>query len=234
MTARIVITGATDGIGACLARDYAAAGAELLLTGRRPEKDVRPPSPTATYLRADQREPLVAAGRLLSAVQRRGWDGLDAVILNAGMGVVGDPASDDRTVEQIDVNLSATIAIARSLAPFVLGAGGVLCIVGSVARRGAPRFAAYAAAKAGLHGFARSLGEEWRGRAHVQILHPGPTETGMHEKAGFDPGLATVAFQSADRVARGIERAVRTRRRSGGLSRFYCATAVELKPGSLA
>lgn len=233
MTARIVVTGATDGIGAHLARDYARAGAELLLTGRRPEKDVLAPSPDATYLRADQREPLVAAGRILSAVQRMGWDGVDIAVLNAGMGLVADPADDDRVCEQIDVNLVSTITIARSLAPFILSAGGVLCVVGSVAHRGAPRFAAYAAAKAGLHGFARSLAEEWRGRAHVQVLHPGPTDTAIHEKAGFDPGLATVAFQPADRVARGIERAVRTRRRSGGLSRFYCATAGELTPEML-
>ena len=233
MSARVVITGATDGIGACLARDYAQAGADLILTGRRPEEDVAPPAPTATYIRADQREPLEAAGRVLACVQRRRWDGVDIAILNAGMGIVGDPAEDDRVVEQIDVNLASTITVARSLAPFILNARGVLCIIGSVARRGAPRFAAYAAAKAGLHGFGRSLAEEWRGRAHVQVLHPGPTETAMHEKAGFDPGMATVAFQSAERVARGIERAVRTRRRSSGLSRLYCATAGELKPGSL-
>ena len=234
MAARVVITGATDGIGACLARDYARAGAHLLLTGRRPEADVPPLAPTASYVRADQREPVEAAGRILTAVQRRGWDDVDVAILNAGTGLVADPAGDERVVEQIDVNLTSTIVIARALAPFLLNSAGVLCIVGSAARRGAPRFAAYAASKAGLHGFARSLAEEWRGRAHVQVLHPGATATGMHAKAGFDPGLATVAFQPVERVARGIERAVRGRRRSGGLSRLYCATAAPMKPGSLA
>ena len=234
MPARIVITGATDGIGACLARDYARAGAHLVLTGRRPSMEVDLPSQHATYVRADQSEPVEAAGRILSAVQARGWQSLDAAILNAGTGNVADPAEDERIIEQIDVNLAAPIAIARMLAPFLLEGNGTLALVGSAAHRGAPRFAAYAASKAGLHGFVRSLAEEWRGRAHVAVLHPGATETGMHAKAGFDPGMATVAFQSPERVARGIERAVRRRAPSRRLGRLYCMTALPMRPGSLA
>ena len=224
---KILVTGASDGIGRALALDYARAGAEVLATGRRPKADL----PTGTtYVQADQSDAVAASQAIEAAVARMG--GLDVAVLNAGIGFVGDPATDTRIDEQIEVNLSATILVARAVAPFVLASGGSLVLVGSTART-APNFAVYAATKAGLSGFARSLREEWRGRAHVAILHPGPTRTAMHEKAGLKVGLVRRAFLSPETVARGIERAVRRRSGSRDLSRLWCVTAPKLAAGSL-
>ena len=58
----------------------------------------------------------------------------------------------------------------------------------------------YAASKSGLAGLARSLCAEWRGRIDVQIIHPGPTATAMHERAGYDPGWMRKFFLP-DRLA---------------------------------
>ena len=225
---KILITGATDGIGRALTADYARAGAQVLATGRRADPDL---PRGVNYVRADQSDAPAAARTIEAAVLRLG--GVDAVVLNAGLGFVGDPGEDARIAEQIETNLTATILIARVVAPFVLASGGSLVLVGSTART-APNFAAYAATKAGLAGFVRSLEEEWRGRAHTAILHPGPTRTAMHEKAGLTIGPMRRAFLSPETVARGIERAVRRRSRSRNLTRAWCWTAPKLALSSLA
>ena len=213
MGKRVLITGATSGIGSALAHYY-AGHADLLLAGRRPEQDIRRDVPAdAAYVAADQSRPEQAATRIGKACESLGWDGLDLGILNAGTGYVGDPALEDpdRLRETVDTNLVAPIAIAHRLFPLLEAAGGQLVLVGSTAHRGAPAFASYAASKAGLDGFARALREEWRGRVGVQVIHPGPTRTGMHRKAGLEP-RGERFFASPERMARLIAQAVETRR----------------------
>ena len=213
MGKRVLITGATSGIGSALAHHYARR-ADLLLAGRRPEMDIRRHLPAdAGYVAAVQSRPKEAATRIGEACESLGWDGLDLAILNAGTGYVGDPALEDpdRQRETVDTNLVAPIAIAHRLFPLLEAAGGHLVLIGSTAHRGAPAFASYAASKAGLDGFARALREEWRGRVGVQVIHPGPTRTGMHRKAGLEP-RGERFFASPERMARLIAQAVETGR----------------------
>ncbi|MCU0832557.1 MAG: SDR family oxidoreductase [Rhizobiaceae bacterium] len=205
----ILITGATDGIGLALANRLAPRH-HLLLTGRR---GTHPALPQGThYVSADQADPTGAARAVTNALEQTGWAALDLAVLNAGTGFEASDGLDaaDRIRQTLDVNLSATIALAHGLFPCLAAANGTLTLVGSVAHKGAARFPAYAASKAALHGLARALRSEWRGRVTVQVIHPGPVATAMHAKAGHDPGRLSRLFIAPDAMAAMMERAAAT------------------------
>lgn len=207
---RILITGATSGIGLALVRRH-ARGARVLAAGRRSVEEARAILPDGvSYVRADQSDPDGAVAAILGMLDELGWDGLDLAILNAGIGHAIDPVEElpHMLRDVLDTNLFAAIALARALLPRLEAGQGRLALVGSTAHKGAADFASYAAAKAGLHGFARALAEEWRGRVAVQVIHPGPTDTGMHARAGHDPGRVVRLFARAGTMARLIDRAI--------------------------
>ncbi len=214
LPANILITGGTDGIGLRLARLYSAEGCNVVVTGRRDENEVGVIiGDEIKYIRADQSLPEKAATAIVDGLASLGWQHCDVAILNAGCGKIGNPLEEtgEHLRLMIDVNLAASILVAHTLAPLLLAPepeNGKLIIIGSTSYRGAKNFASYAAVKAGLHGFARSLREEWRGRIDVKIIHPGPTATDMHAKAGFDPGWMRKLFLRPDAMARLIKRQV--------------------------
>lgn len=208
MTRRILITGATTGIGRVLAQRL-APGAELLLTGRRTKTEVHENFPAgAAYVVADQTDPQGAREAVSKIIADLNWDRLDLAILNAGAGFAVDPANEsaDAIGATLDINATTPIVLAHRLFPLLHKANGKLVLIGSVAHRGAPGFASYSASKAALHGFGRALAEEWRGRVAVQVIHPGPTHSGMHAKAGYDPKGAERFFLSTETMARMIDR----------------------------
>ncbi len=207
----ILITGGTDGLGFKLVESYAKKGANIITTGRETENNVRQKFPDSVkYIQADQTNPRAAAEKISATFQSLNWTKCDLAILNAGAGYVYDPFSEDinKLKETLAVNLYSPIQISLAISPALLLAGGQLTLIGSVAHKGAEKFASYSAAKAGQHGFIRALSEEWRGRAIAQIIHPGAMMTNMHTKADFNTDKIRFLFTPLNIAARAVERQI--------------------------
>lgn len=211
---KILITGATSGIGLALANRLSLRH-DVMVTGSRAAEDITEIfSPNLTYVRASQTDPEKAAQTIAKALLKTGWTRLDNVVLNAGIGFATTDAIDDveRLRDTLDVNLTSTILISRAVYPWLAKTKGTLSIVGSVAHKGQSLFPAYAASKGALNGFVRSLRSEWAGKVTVQILHLGPTQTQMHEKAGHDPGWMRELFIRKEPMAKMVEYAMAAKR----------------------
>ncbi|MBP2704023.1 SDR family NAD(P)-dependent oxidoreductase [Microbispora sp. RL4-1S] len=202
--ARVLITGASSGIGAATATAMAARGARLVLTGR-------------------DREALEAVaartgGRVLLADLRTDVDDLaeragqiDVLVGNAGEGWCGPLAEMPAgAVERlVAVNLTAPIRLTRALLPGMTARGrGHLVYVASIAGAvGVREEAVYSATKAGLLAFAESLRYEVSG-VHVTVVLPGVVDTPFFERRGRPYGRSRPAPLPAERVARAIVGAV--------------------------
>ncbi|HZX30477.1 MAG TPA: SDR family oxidoreductase [Rhodocyclaceae bacterium] len=161
--ARILLTGATGGLGQALARRLKAAGAELLLAGRNREELARLQNELgrqASAIRADLNCP-EDIERLAGLAQEFG---VNVLINNAGIGAFGLVEEQPwQEVEQVlATNLATPIRLSHALLPW-LKAQPQAAIVnvgsafGSIPFAG---FAAYSAAKAGLRGFSQALRRE--------------------------------------------------------------------------
>lgn len=222
----VLITGANDGIGFQLAQAYAKRGHDVLATGRKRIKNDEEFFGTrnVTYIVADQANPQIAAKAIARTMHDIGWTQLDLAILNAGVGWTGKPEEETAVSirDQVTVNMTAPITITSALAPWLFVGQGKLALIGSTAvKKGAASFATYSATKAGLDGFARSLRAEWKGRVDVMMIHPGPTRTAMHGKAGLNLGAVRALFMSPKRAAKAIQLAIRKGDQRRFVSRTY-------------
>lgn len=220
----ICVTGATDGLGLALARHYQAQGARLILVGRRALGTLDPAlfDPT-TYCQADLSQP-TAASTLAAFLAGQRIERLDLLIHNAGTGYYGpieqqSPASINAV---ISVNLLAPIALTHALLPLLARARGKLVLISSLAAALAvPEYAVYAASKAALDGFARSLRVELAGRVAVQVIRPGAMRTGMHAKLGASQSpIDTRRFPAVAQVAPLVVRAIAGQRRAVTIGRL--------------
>lgn len=218
MPPHVLITGATDGIGRAMARLLQREGAALTLVGRRPLDALEDALYSRrTYCRADLEAP-DASKRVAAFLDTAELGPIDLLVHNAGVGWYGDAAAElgARIRTTLDVNLWAPIALTHALLPRLAARDATIVFVSSVlADLPAADLASYAASKAALDGFARSLRVELRGRTRVVVAHPGGTATGMHAKAGVPLARQKrFRFPPAERVAARILKQARRGRRS--------------------
>jgi short-subunit dehydrogenase len=178
--ARTLITGASGGIGAALARRFAREGAVLVLTGRRKDVlDALAAELGATAIVADLADPAEVV-RLLADIGRIDILLSNAALPGSGRLAVLDTADVDRAVA---VNLRAPIALAHALAPQMAerGCGGLIFIGSLGATAATAGSSVYNATKFGLRGFALALRSELAGSGvGVSLVHPGfVKEAGM-------------------------------------------------------
>jgi short-subunit dehydrogenase len=207
---RVLLTGATGGLGQAVARALAARGAQLLITGRR--ADVLEPLATelgAQALPCDLADP--------AAVQQLVADAGDVDVLVANAALPASGALATFSVEEIDsalaVNLRAPIVLARLLSePMAARGSGHLVFMSSLSGKTASGGSAiYSATKFGLRGFALGLREDLRDRGvGVSTVFPGfIRDAGMFHEAKVElPGyVGTKTPQDvADAVISAIEK----------------------------
>jgi short-subunit dehydrogenase len=207
---RILITGATGGLGLELARLYAPSS-RLLLLGRKPLSKLSDRLfYDHAYCQCDLSKPNCAEV-VLEWLEIEGITSLDLVIHNAGVGYYGHllRQSDKSVDELLGVNLYAPIRLTHALLPRLEKAKGKLIFISSIAANlPVAKYSVYGSSKAALSGFARSLRLELND-VTVQTIYPGAIQTDMHRKSGAT-ALNTKNFPVAEKVAQKIVKAIAT------------------------
>ncbi len=197
-----LITGASRGIGAAVARRLSAEGASLALASRSGD-DLGLPDVVAPPTDVTDAAALAALAQL--AAERFG--GIDIVIANAGIGAYGpfEDLSLDHLDAMVDINLKGTIYTARATVPHLLrsAAGDFVALASEAGRRGLPGEAVYCASKFGQIGFTRALEGELRERGvRCSSVCPGGVATDFAMGTGREPGMPILAgMMSAEDVA---------------------------------
>ena len=209
-----LVTGASRGIGAAVARRLAAAGARVALLAR--SKDplrslAQELGGGAIGLACDVRD-TVALARALDQLPDLIGGAPSIVVNNAGAFFIA-PAletSVEAFAETLAVNLTAPFAVVRALLPAMIKAGGGHVVtIGSIADRSTyPGNAAYAASKHGLRALHEVLRAELRASGvRVSLVSPGPVNTDLwnpidpDQQPGFTPRAAMLAPEAvADAV----------------------------------
>jgi NAD(P)-dependent dehydrogenase (short-subunit alcohol dehydrogenase family) len=180
---RILVTGASAGLGAAIAGGAAARGHRVLAGGRR-FAALRQSSlgPTVSEIALDVRSDVSC--RAAAATMMEKFDGIDVLVANAGVASVGaleeTPVDEFRRV--MDVNFFGSIRIIQAVLPLMRNArSGVIVAISSLSGLiGLPGDSAYAASKHALEGALESLaGEVSRFGVRVVLVEPGAIATGL-------------------------------------------------------
>jgi short-subunit dehydrogenase len=212
---RMLLSGATGGIGRAIAAELAGRGASLVLSSRKGEELERlagslPGGAERHRVQvADLAEP-GSAERLIEAAGE-----LDGLVANAALPASGrlEGFSSEEVQRALRVNFESPILMARALSPSLAERGrGHLVFISSLSGKiGSPRSALYSATKFGLRGFAFGLREDLHPHGvGVSVVSPGFVRgAGMWADADVDPPPmigTTTPDKVADAVTRAIER----------------------------
>ncbi len=216
---RGVLTGASSGIGAALARELAERGARLVIVARRQDKldelarDLHDKSGQLEVVAGDITDSAVRQRAVATATQR--WGGLDLLINNAGIGALGRFAesSPERLRQIMELNFFAAVEMVRLAMPLLIeGHRPIVVNVGSIlGHRGIPLSNEYCASKFALRGWSESLRAELAPLGvDLLLVSPGTTKTDffVHALARQSVPWENQAGDTPQRVARVTVRAI--------------------------
>jgi NAD(P)-dependent dehydrogenase (short-subunit alcohol dehydrogenase family) len=204
-----VVTGASRGIGAAVARRFGAAGAHVVVSAREADpleavaEDIRADGATATAVRADVRDEFDVERLMQSAV--RVGDRLDTVVANAGVyhGDPGETPLDEETYAAFDdhfrTNARGVFATLAEARPHLAPGGRALVTSGAVARETRTGFGSYAVSKTAAEAIARQFAATLD--QPVAVVDPGQVATTLTGGRGRDPTEAAEQFLWAAREA---------------------------------
>ncbi len=187
-----LVTGASRGIGAAIARRLATMGASLVITARSAQalaataQSIRENGGACEAVPCDVGN-LAQVEALGRAVEKK-FDRLDVLVNNAGIGNFSGPLHQlppDEWDRVMNTNLRGPYYLIRTFAPMMIkaGSGHIVNISSLAGKNPVPKGAAYAASKWGLNGLSVSVAEELRGHnLRVSVVCPGSvaTEFGDH------------------------------------------------------
>jgi 3-oxoacyl-[acyl-carrier protein] reductase len=188
-----LVTGASRGIGAAVARSLAAAGVRLGLASRSGD-DLGIEGSVA--MACDVRD--LASLEAVAAATVERFGGLDILIVNAGVGAYG-PFLDlppEQLEEMIDVNVKGAIYSVRAALPHLLRSDGadIVTVASEAGRRGLPFEAVYCASKFGQVGLTRALDHELREQGvRCTNVCPGGVSTDFAMGRGRTPEMPQLA-----------------------------------------
>ena len=236
MTVGVVVTGASSGIGAAIARELAGRGFRVFGTVRRPEDGADLQRAGVTPVRMDVTDQASIASARAEVEQALAGAPLAALVNNAGVPAAGPlellPLEDLRRV--VEVNLVGVVAVTQAFLPLLKAAHGRIVNMSSVAgRRAMPFMGPYSASKFALEAVSDSLRRELLPfGVDVIVVEPGSIQSKIWDKVramdisryGGTPyqrvleRFRDIVLRSgeqglpADRVARAVARALVARR----------------------
>ena len=182
-----LITGGGSGIGAATARRFAAEGAKVVVTGRRPEPLEEVAAEVGGLAVAgDTGDRAHVQDAVAAAVSHFG--GVDVLVTSAGIapgGAVGDMDDEDWELT-LNTNLNGPMMMSRAVLPVMLarGGGSIVLVSSTAGLAAAPASAAYDVSKAGLIALARALAVDYGARGvRANALVPGWVKTPMGDRS---------------------------------------------------
>jgi 2-amino-4-hydroxy-6-hydroxymethyldihydropteridine diphosphokinase len=192
---RALVTGSTGGIGRAIARAFAAAGADVVVHGRRSAAatagamELAAAGVRSNVLLADLRDP--AAGQRMLQEAWDLWSGIDVIAFNAGVDTLTGPAADwpfeRKLAELLAVDVTSTMLLARAAGERMRhqGHGTIITIGWDQAETGMAGDSGqlFAATKGAVMAFSRSLAVSLAPEVRVNCIAPGWIKTAWGETA---------------------------------------------------
>ncbi len=210
---RVVVTGASSGIGAGLARAFARAGATVGLAARRADRlgevveECRRHAPGSRMWVSDLADP--AAVDLLAASAADELGGVDLLVNCAGIPKRRHVSRlDPGTVEHVmQVNFFAPVRLTLALLPQMLerGEGRIVNVSSVAATLSSPGESAYDASKAALGVFSEAMAMDlWDTGVKVMVVYPGVVDTELFHLPDNDPPIDAVEPITVDEVVAAV------------------------------
>lgn len=184
-----VITGGNSGIGLAIAQTFASEGAQVGIFGRNQETLKQAVNSIGAGALAVQGDVSKSADldRLFANVKEQ-FGSIDVLVVNAGIAKFAPIEFTDEALFDllINVNVKGALFTVQKALPLMNEGSSIILTTSAVNQMGMPNVSVYAATKAAVRSFARTLSSELLSRGiRVNALSPGPIETPIFERTGL-------------------------------------------------
>lgn len=196
-----LITGGTTGIGAATAKLFQTEGAKVIVTGQDSARlaAVAKRLPGVDAQRSSQGD--VGASRALIERIGKEYGRIDVLFVNAGVAQFApiEAVDEDFFDKQFAVNVRGAYFLIKYAVPLIPDGGAIILTGSTAASLGAAGMTVYAATKAALRSFGRTLAGELASRnIRVNTVSPGPTQTDIFGKAGLNSAQIADFMKNAE------------------------------------